>query len=131
MPYIMGEKKSYEGFTLVELSIGLNIITSKTGIGYYFQSDNYWSLYATSFNHIVPTSIFPVVDAYYLDNKVDDGKPLTGQIISQNWVCSSSASNCFLGHESGGPVDKTTLYQVSTDYSCHQKYVIDEEYTPM
>lgn len=116
--------------TIQGLTIGKNIMGSRTGIGYYYMADNYWSMYSRAFNQIIPTTNFSVEDSYFIDSKIDDGKPLTGKILSQNWTCSDSTTHCFNGNECSPTADKTVSYNLASGAQCHHKYSIDDEYLP-
>ncbi len=89
---------------------------------YYIYSSTLWSNY-NSFNSLVLSGsksagyddyVIKVADAYGIDSKIDDGLPLTGNIIAYNDI----ASKCTSNQISTKPSHATTTYLQSSGTFC-------------
>jgi type II secretory pathway pseudopilin PulG len=103
---------------------GVNIPKSVYSLNsiYYIYSNTLWNNY-NSFNSLVLSGskssgwndyVIKVRDAYGIDSKIDDGLPLTGNIIAYN----HNADKCTNKSIASNPSHSTTTYLQSTSTFC-------------
>jgi prepilin-type N-terminal cleavage/methylation domain-containing protein len=103
---------------------GKNIPYSKYGGGYWAINSNYWGDYTMLVNAIGNTNNVLVNDAYYIDNKIDDGMPLTGSMIGHPTVC--GANLCVNVNICSGSIVKSTPYSYGNAQGyCNLWYSVD------
>jgi prepilin-type N-terminal cleavage/methylation domain-containing protein len=121
-----------DGSSSSGITIGKNVMGSiyNTNAAYWFYSGNLSSRYdygnslvisGTTGSFGYDTPVISVNDAYYMDNKADDGAPYTGKIIAYNLI----ASNCVNTTISGSLAHLSQYNYLNDNSHCVMHFALD------
>jgi hypothetical protein len=109
------------------ITAGLNAMPSKAGGYYFLGASNQFGDYSSninSINHIPPVE---VNDAYLIDTKIDDGKPLTGSMIGFASAPCGSTDSCVGVNICSGSINKALPYLLGNGSSCYIVFALSGE----